>query len=113
MKGGDLDRRITIMVPGTVVDGEFGPQPGAPTVFAARVPAQVQDVLPSKAETQDGVLRMAERPARLRMRYMRGITSDMVVIVHGETDTKHQISAGPAEIGRREWLELTIKEYTS
>lgn len=113
MRAGELDRRITIMKPGAPVDGEFGPQPGAPTVFAARVPAQVLDDLPSKTEAQGGALRKAEKPSRVRIRYARGITSDMYIILHGEVDTVHQIAAPPAEIGRRDWTEFPIVEYTS
>lgn len=117
MRAGDLDRRITIMAPSVVEDGEYGPQPGAPVVFAARVPAQVQDVLPSKSETQDGVLQLGEMPSRVRIRFMRGITTDMHILLHDEVDqtksTKHEIAGGPAEIGRREWTEFMIREYTS
>ncbi len=61
---------------------------------------------------QDG-LRMADRPARVRLRYLRGISSDMRVIVHNEVDEVFQISGGPAEIGRRQWIELTITGYST
>jgi head-tail adaptor len=111
--GGQLDRRITIQRPTTVEDGEYGPQPGPWADVFTRVPAQVWDTLPSTAERIGQAINMAERPARVRIRYLRGITAGMRVIVHNEVDTIHQISAGPAEIGRREWLEFTIKEFSS
>lgn len=111
--GGQLDRRITIQRPTTVEDPEFGPVPGPWADVFVRVPAQVWDTLPGNAERNGQAINMAERPARVRIRYLRGITSDMRVIVHNETDTIHQISAGPAEIGRREWMEFTVKEFTS
>lgn len=115
MKAGDLDRRITLQRPPAVVDSEYGPQqgPGIWPVFVARIPAQVWDDLPSKSETIQGGLTLADRPARVRVRYLRGVTSDMRVIVHNEVDEVYQISGGPAEIGRREWIEFTIKGYTS
>lgn len=113
MKGGDLDRRITIQKPGTVDDPEYGPQPGGWIAFAARVPAQVKDDLPGNTESVQGGLRMSGKPARVRIRYLRGITSDMRVIVHNETDEVFEISSTPAEIGRREWTEFTIRAYTS
>lgn len=113
MRAGAFDRRITIVKNGEV-DGDYGPQPGGPDILvAARIPAQVLDNLPSQSESVDGGLRMANRPARVRMRYRQGITSDMRVIVHGETDRMYEISGGPAEIGRREMIELTIREYSS
>lgn len=115
MRGGTLDRRITIQRPPAVVDSEYGPQAGPgewPVVFS-RLPAQVWDDLPSKAETVQQGLRVADRPARVRVRYVRGITSDMRVVVHNEVDEVYQISGGPAEIGRREWIELTIRGYSS
>lgn len=116
MRGGDLDRRITLQKPGTVVDPVYGPQPGGWTDFATRVPAQVYDTLPGRAETHEQAAIRAERPARVRIRFLRGVTSDMRVIVHddeGLEDTIHEISAGPAQIGRREWTEFTIKEYSN
>ncbi|PKV47990.1 head-tail adaptor [Janthinobacterium sp. 61] len=112
MRAGQLDRRITIERPG-VIDGEYGPQPGGWVQVAGRVPAQVQDALPSKSETVEDGLAVATRPARLRMRYLRGITSAMRITLHGDTDVIFQIVGGPAEIGRREWLEMTIEQYST
>lgn len=108
-----FDRRITIQRPVAVEDGEYGPQPGGWEIAYARVPAQVWDTLPGRAETTGEAMNLAERPARVRIHYLRGITSDMRVILHNEVDTIHQISAGPAEIGRRQFIEFTIREYSS
>lgn len=112
MRAGEMDRRITIERP-TFVDGEYGEQPGPWEVVAARLPAQVWDNLPSKSEDVKNGLKLATQPARLRIRYMRGLSSDMRVIVHDETDVIFQISGGPAEIGRREWTEMTITAYST
>lgn len=112
MRAGQMDRRITIERPGAVAT-PYGPQPGGWVLVVARAPAQVLDALPSKDETVKEGLAQATRPARLRMRYMRGITSDMRVILHDETDQLFQIVGGPAEIGRREWLEMTIEQYST
>lgn len=113
MKAGDLDSRITIQAQGTVDDPLYGPQAGGWVDFATRIPAQVKDDLPSKAETVEGGLRMAGRPARVRTRYLRGLTSAMRVIVHRDVDEVFEITGGPAEIGRREWTEFTIKAFSS
>lgn len=113
MRSGVLDRRITLQRP-IQVEGEYGPQPSNEweTVFT-RLPAQVQDDLPSQSEQVQNGLKMADRPARVRVRYLRGITSDMRVVLHDEVDTLFYISGGPAEIGRREWTEFTMRAYSS
>lgn len=115
MTPGALDRRITFRRQVVVDDEVYGPQPiddwevfGPP-----RIPAQVWDNLPGQSESVQNGLRIANRPARVRIRYMRGITSDMQVVVHNEVDEVFEISGGPAELGRREWIELTIRKYTS
>lgn len=113
MKGGTFDRRITIQQPVPVDDPVYGPQEGGWADFAVRIPAQVLQTLPSQSESVQNGLKMADRPARVRIRYMRGLTSSMRVIVHNETDEIYEISGGPAEIGRREGIEMTIKEYSS
>lgn len=117
MRGGQLDDRITISRPTEVVDPVYGPQPGGWEVVAARVPAQLLDQLPSKSERVEGGLKVADRPARLRIRYMPGLTSDMKITLHDGADASgdrdYQISAGPADIGRREWIEFTITNFTT
>lgn len=113
MTPGQLDRRITLLQPVAEADPLFGTQETGWEVFASRIPAQVLDELPSKSESEEGGLRIAGRPARVRTRYLRGITSAMRVVVHGETDDVYEITGGPAEIGRREWTEFTIKAFSS
>jgi head-tail adaptor len=114
MRSGQMDRRITIERPTVVDDPEYGPQPGPWEVFGTpRMPASRQDDLPSNTESNTNGLRMSDSPARLRIRYMRGITSDMRIVMHDEVDRLYQISSTPAEIGRRQWLEFTIREYSS
>jgi head-tail adaptor len=112
MRAGALDRRITIQKYTSVNDPVYGPQPSDWVNVVARVPAQVWDDLPSQSERVKGGQRVAERPARVRMRYMRGLTSDMRIIVHNEEDELFEITGGPAEIGRREWTEFTIRAYS-
>jgi head-tail adaptor len=113
MRAGELDRRITIERPASVDDPIYGPQPGGWEVVAARIPAQRRDDLPSNTESTPNGLRLSDSPARLRIRYRRDITSDMRVIMHDQDDRVYQISSTPAEIGRREWTEFTIREYSS
>lgn len=115
MRGGQLDRRITILAPTVIDDPEYGPQPGdyAPIFRGERIPAQRQDDLPSNSESVANGLRTAYNEARLRIRYRPDIKSDMRIVMHDENDRLYEISGGPAEIGRREWIELTIREYST
>ena len=113
MRGSQLDDRVTIERPTQVSTPGYGMQPGPWAVVAARIPAQVMDDMPSKSESVQNGLELAKQPARLRIRYMRGLSSDMRVTLHGETDQVFQIVGGPAELGRRRWIEMTLEAYTS
>lgn len=113
MRGSQLDDRITIERPTQVEVPGYGMQPGPWAVLVARIPAQVLDALPSKSESVRDGLATATRPARVRIRYMRGLSSDMRVILHGETDEVFSIVGGPAELGRRRWIEMTLEAYSS
>lgn len=103
-----LDREITFQrkVPDDSFNGA-GKESWAPV---ATVWAQVQDVLPSRAERIAEGLSIANRPARIRMRYRDDITPDMRII-HGSRVM--QIFAGPAELGRQDGLELMAEDYST
>lgn len=119
MHAGELDRRITIQKPVVTEDAVYGSQETIWETLYGRIPARVFDQLPSNSESVDSGLRMANRPAQVRTRYLKRITSDMRVIVHakdsaaGEQDVVYEISGGPAQIGRREWTEFTIRNFSS
>ncbi len=72
--------------------------------------AEVKDILPSRAERMAEQIQIARRPARVRIRYLAGITPDMRVIIAGRV---HQIIAGPSMLGRREAIELMVEEHSS
>lgn len=113
MKAGALDRRITIEAKVVAIDPDYGTETVTWATLFSRIPAQVQDSLPSKSESAtDGII-IGVRPARIRIRFMTGIKADMRLIVHGDTDRLMQITAGPAEIGRREGIELMAVEYST
>jgi head-tail adaptor len=113
MRAGQLDRRLTLQQQGIVDDPEYGPQPGGWVNVVERIPAQKWDLLPASSEDTKQGLRVAGYPARVRIRYMAGVTADMRVILHEGTDQVYEITSTPAEIGRREWLEFTIKAFSS
>jgi head-tail adaptor len=112
MKAGTLDRRIRIEAKTVTQDPDYGTETIAWATFAT-VWANVQEVLPSKSESQAEGIRIAERPARVRMRYLAGITSDMRVVWLDRDNRVLKIIAGPAELGRREGIELMCAEYST
>lgn len=74
---------------------------------------EVRDELPSRVVSEavkNGIVNAAQR-ARLRMRWRAGITSDMRVIMMRPDRRAYQIVSGPAELGRRDGLELMIEEW--
>ena len=107
------DSRITIEQPVITKDPDYGTDILTWTAFASRIAANVQDVLPSKSESTQQGIQIALRPARIRARYISGITSQMRVVVHGEVDRTLQIIAGPAMLGRKEGLEFMAQEYST
>ena len=105
---GTLDRRIRFerkqRPPGRGNAGQETWQP------VAAVWAQVEDMLPSRGERLSEGMTMASRPARIRIRFRTDITSDMRIIYGART---MQITAGPAELGHREGLELMAEDYST
>ncbi len=103
-----LDRRIRIerAIPDLALDGAGS---GA-WVLVATVWAEVQDVLPSRAERLGTGINVASRPARVRMRWRGDVTAAMRIVMG---DRIMQIVGGPAELGRRDGIELLVEDYTS
>ncbi|GAB2731541.1 phage head completion protein [Comamonas sediminis] len=111
---GDLDKEIRIMVYEVIGrDPEYNTEIKEWREFASGW-AQVQDVLPSRSDKIEDAVQINERPARLRMRYLSGVRADMRVVVlgvDGDPDRVCEIVAGPAELGRRDGIELLIKDF--
>lgn len=108
---GKLNQQVRFERLTTTDDPVYGPQPSTWTTVCT-VWANVQDVLPSRAETAASGIRIESRPARIRCRYRTDITSAMrVVLVAGGRVLK--IVAGPAEIGFRRGIEIMAEEFTT
>lgn len=123
MNPGKTRRRITIEQKQITQDASYGTelvtwiplvaQAGSPTV-AEKFDAEIQDVLPSRSEAVAQGLALARNQTRLRMRWRSDVTSDMRVIVHGDSDVYYQIIAGPAEVGgRKEQIEMMLERFSS
>lgn len=113
IQAGKLESRIRIEKFVEVRDPDYNSVKKQWMPFAT-VWAQLLDVLPSKSESVQSTVEIAERPARVRMHYLAGITPDMRVVVllaNGEPERICEIVAGPAYLGAREGTELLVKDF--
>lgn len=109
MKAGKLDTRITILQQIATRDPEFNERVNSWIPFHTCW-AQVTDLLPSRADRVEDGISLANRPARIRMRWKEGITTAMRVQIGTRL---LRIISGPAMLGRREGLELVAEETTT
>lgn len=72
--------------------------------------AELQDILPSRAESVTNNINVAVNRTRVRMRYRDDIDSAMRFIARGFT---YQFVAGPAMIGRNEYMEFVAERYST
>lgn len=109
MIAGKLDRRITFEERQAVQNATYGTQE-ITWHDVATVWAEVQDILPSRAEGVESNINLSRRPCRVRIRFREDLTSDMRIDFNGR---KLRIVSGPVEMGRREGLELVAEELTT
>ena len=122
MKPSRLDKRIRIERP---VRGQGLDAAGSGTWEpVAEMAAEVQDMLPSRGERMAEGITVTERPARVRVRYREDINATMRVLIgknvrgdDGEpewrTDRIAAIVSEPAELGRRQWSEFMVQQYSA
>lgn len=72
--------------------------------------AEVQDILPSRAENLADNIDLSRRPCRVRTLYRADIASAMRVTFDGRT---LEIISGPVELGRRDGLEMICEELST
>lgn len=133
---GKLDRQITIERKVVTADPEYGTElvTWAPLVLvpvprkvinwydyffapfhppvAQRIWAEVQDALPSKAESVVQGLAVARNQVRIRFRWRADVDSSMRVV--DDTNVTMQIVGGPASVGGRKVLtEIVCERYSS
>lgn len=104
-----LDTRIRIERKVVARDPQYGTEVVTWAEFAC-VWAEVKDILPSRAERLADSIQIGRRPARIRIRYVPGLSSDMRIIIDNRA---HQIISGPAMLGRREAMEIMVEELSS
>lgn len=109
MDAGTLDRRVTILARSETIDPVYGTKAVSWSELAT-VWANVKDMIPSRGERLADGVEIANRPCRVRMRYRSDITSAMRLQIGGR---QLRIITQPAELGRREGLELLAEELTT
>ena len=75
--------------------------------------ANVQDMLPSRAERVSNGLAQAVQSTRLRMRKNAGMSMAMRVILHSRGDRVMEIIAGPALLDDRIHEEWMLEDYVN
>jgi head-tail adaptor len=108
---GRLNRRIEILARSSGRDSTYGTPTGEWAV-AATVWAEVQDVLPSRADRVAEEIALSKRPARVRMRWREDVSMNNRLRLVGSARTM-RIVAGPAMLGNREGLELMVEEMST
>lgn len=107
-----LDRRITIQKKSVTRDPDYNTEI-ITWVKHASVAANIQDVWPSKAESADNNIQINSGRTRIRIRYLSTVTSDMRIMLTDRSNKILQIIGGPAEMGRRDGMEIMAEAYTT
>lgn len=104
-----MDRRVTLEKPSGAPDPTYGSAPAGWATLAV-VWAEVRDAPPSRDENVRNGLATGKIQTRVRIRY-RGDVDSTVRIRFGSRTLR--VLGGPAEIGRREYMELYCEQSTA
>lgn len=109
MRVGRFDTPVTILTRTTTRDPRYKTRVNAwadgPTVLA-----EVEDVLPSRADRVGDEISLTRRPARVRMHYRTDVSQENRFRIKGR---EMRIVSGPAELGRRQGLEFMVEESST
>lgn len=103
------DRRITFRALSVARDPKFNTRAKS-WADHATVFAEVLDLLPSRGEQVADGVDIRRKPCRVRIRWRADISPDMRVMIRG---IEHEIVGGPAEIGRRDEIELVCEAVST
>lgn len=112
MKIGKLNQRIRVEQRSSSQNAEDG-SPVATWSTVTTLWAEVQEVLPSKGEGQAQGFKIATRPARVRTRYVSGITAAMRIVLLSRGDRVMQILSPPVELGNQNGLEFMVADFST
>ena len=74
--------------------------------------ARILDVTTRMQEETQESLRQLKRPCRITMRYDNTITADMRLVMLDDDNRIIQIVSAPAELGRRDGIDMFGEEYS-
>ena len=109
MPASKFDKRLRIEKPGTDA-GFAGAGERIWTLVEDDVPANVEDMLPSRGERMADGINVARRPARVRMRLRDDVTAEMRFVMGPRV---MQITAGPADLNDRRNMEFMVEDYST
>jgi head-tail adaptor len=122
MHAGELDRRVIVEKKVVTPDPVYGTElvtwaplvvlPGSPPV-AAPLWAKVEDARPSRSESVKQGLAVAKNQVTVTLRYRADINSAMRITEIDAPSRVLQIVGGPAQIGRRKWIEVVCETISS
>lgn len=104
-----LNTRCLIEYKSSTQEGDFGTEVITWTLLD-EVWCEKQDVLPSRSESIQSGVAISTDKSRIRMRFREDIDSSMRFTIKNKI---YQIVAGPAELGRREYIEFVVEKYSS
>lgn len=104
-----LNKRCRIEYKSVTPDSTYGTETITWGLLAV-VWCEIQDVLPSRAESQERNIDLSKSPARWRARHRTDIDSSMRIVIDG---TVYQIISGPASIDDKKYIECMIEKYSS
>jgi head-tail adaptor len=107
------DEQVSIERLVTTKDPRYGTQIQTWVTLHDHFWANVQDVLPSRAEATGNGLAIGTRRARLRIRDAAGTDMTMRAVLHSRGGQVMQIVAGPARIEGTDYDEFMLEAYSS
>lgn len=106
------DEKVTIEQNVGGVDPLYGTAVESWVPVLSRYWANVQDTLPSRAESTKNGIEIGARTARLRMQGAAGVTLQMRAVLHSRGDLVMKIIAGPAMLDDRTHYEFQLEAHS-
>lgn len=105
------DEKVSIEHDIGATEDEYGTKIPDWQPLLARYWANVQDELPSRAESVDNGLKSSTQKSRLRMQGAGNVTGKMRAVLHSRGGKVMQIVSGPAMLDDRVHYEFRLEAY--
>jgi head-tail adaptor len=111
MKIGSLDTPARIEQKLETPNTDFGGSDISWVAYIAKTFIELSDITTRMQEETNSDLRQMKRPCRVRMRYFPDLNSTMRIVILDRSDRILEIVSKPAELGRKEGLEMMCHDY--